>query len=98
MAIIELAPEVAEDFERILDHLLQHEISEASGRIDEIVQAISVLETNPMIGRPIPGDLRELIIGQRSKGYVALYRYTSELDIVFVLAIRAQGEAGYKQL
>ena len=96
MATIELTPEVADDFDRILDHLLQHEIPEAENRIHAIVQAISVLETNPMIGRPIAGDLRELIIGQRSKGYVALYRFVAEIDTVFVLAIRVQKEAGYE--
>ena len=96
MATIELAPEVADDFARILDHLLQHEVPRAENRIHAIVQAISVLETNPMIGRPISSDLRELIIGQRSKGYVALYRFVVEIDTVFVLAIRAQKEAGYE--
>ncbi len=96
MAKIELAPEISDDFDRIVDHLLEHEVIEATVRIDEIVSAISVLENNPHIGRPTTEDLRELIIGQHSKGYVALYRFVAELDTVFVLAIRAQKEAGYK--
>ena len=40
--------------------------------------------------------MRELIIGRRASGYVALYRYVVELDAVFVLTIRGQHEAGYK--
>ncbi|MBW8810323.1 MAG: type II toxin-antitoxin system RelE/ParE family toxin, partial [Lysobacter sp.] len=40
-------------------------------------------------------DLRELIVGRDARGYVALYRYLSEFDTVFVIAIRAQREAGY---
>jgi hypothetical protein len=28
-------------------------------------------------------------------GYIALYRYVDSLDIVFVLAVRAQREAGF---
>ena len=48
-----------------------------------------------MIGRPLPGGLRELIIGRGSRGYVALYRDVGESDVVFVLAIRSQREAGY---
>ena len=96
MATIELAPEVAEDFDRVIDHLLEHEVVEATDRIDEIVSALSVLEGNPHIGRPTMGDLRELVIGQRSKGYVALYKFVAEIDTVFILAIRAQKEAGYK--
>ena len=64
-------------------------------RIHEIVEAIGVLETNPLIGRPAENGKRELVIGRRSHGYVALYRYVAEIDTVFVLAIRAQREAGF---
>jgi len=35
------------------------------------------------------------VIGRRSRGYVALYRYFAEIDTVFVLAVRSQREAGY---
>ena len=61
----------------------------------EIIQAIGVLEHNPLIGRPFSADTRELVIGRRSHGYVALYRYVEQIDTVFVLAIRSQREAGY---
>ena len=54
-----------------------------------------MLETSPLIGRPAAGDLRELIIGKRTRGYVALYRYVATLDTVFVLALHSQREAGY---
>ena len=54
-----------------------------------------MLERNPLIGRPAREDLRELVIGRRAHGYVALYRYVTELDTVFVLAIRGQKESGY---
>jgi plasmid stabilization system protein ParE len=92
---IELAPEVAEDFERILDHLDRFEANDPAGRIREIIAALEVLEHNPCIGRPLAGGNRELVIGRRAHGYVALYRYVEEIDTVFVLAIRSQREAGY---
>lgn len=95
MARIELASETGEDFDRILDHLLRHEASDAAARIEEILQAISVLEFNPLIGRAVRAGMRELIIGRESRGYIALYRYVSEMDTVFVLALRSQREAGY---
>ena len=97
MSRIELAPEVADDFERILDHLVSHDAADPAGRIGEIVQAIDVLAGNPLIGRPAPQDLRELVIGRRARGYVALYRYVAEIDTVFVLALRSQREAGYRR-
>ena len=65
-------------------------------RIQEIVEAISVLASNPLIGRLVGQNNRELVIGRRSRGYVALYRYIDAIDTVFVLALRAQKEAGYR--
>ena len=94
---IELAPEVGDDFDRILEHLYQNEVTDAPSRIDEIIQGISVLEYNPLVGRVAQADLRALIIGRQSRGYVALYRYVPEVDTIFVLAIRSQREAGYKR-
>jgi plasmid stabilization system protein ParE len=98
MSHIELAPEVGDDFERILDHLAQYQIENPALRIREIIEAINVLEHNPMIGRPANNDKRELVIGRRSHGYVALYRYIAEIDTVFVLAVRSQKEAGDGEL
>lgn len=95
MARIELAPEVAEDFDRILDHLAAHQIEDSARRIGEIIAALDVLGQNPLIGRLVASGKRELVIGRRSQGYLALYRYAPEMDIVFVLAIRSQREAGY---
>lgn len=95
MSRVELAPEVGDDFDRILDHLFQHEAADPASRIEDIMRAIDVLERNPLIGRQVRAELRELVIGRRARGYVALYRYVAELDTVFVLAIRGQKEAGY---
>ena len=95
MSRIELAPEVRDDFDRILEHLLAHQNTVAPSHIEDIIRAIDVLERNPLIGRLARADLRELVIGRHARGYVALYRYVAELDVVFVLAIRAQKEAGY---
>jgi plasmid stabilization system protein ParE len=95
MSRIELMPEVAEDFERISDHLAEFDVADIALRIHEIIQAIAALEHNPMIGRPVDDDKRELVIGRDARGYVALYRYISEIDTVFILALRGQREAGY---
>jgi toxin ParE1/3/4 len=95
MSRIELAPDVGNDLDRILEHLFAHQVADAPARIEDIIKAIDVLERNPLIGRPARADLRELVIGRRARGYVALYRYVAELDTVFVLAIRGQKEAGH---
>ena len=98
MSRIELAPEVGDDFDRILDHLAEYQVENPVLRIREIIEALNVLEHNPMIGRPANNDKRELVIGRSSHGYVALYRYIVEIDAVFVLAVRSQQESGYAEL
>lgn len=95
MSRIELAPEICDDLDRIFDHLAQHQVEDIQVRINQIIQAIAVLELNPLIGRPAQDGKRELIIGRGSRGYVALYRYVTEIDTIFVLALRGQREAGY---
>ena len=97
MSRVELAPEVTEDFDRILDHLASHEVEDLGQRIGEIIAALDVLVQNPLIGRPVANAKRELVIGRRSHGYVALHRYVPKTDTVFVLAIRSQREAGYSE-
>lgn len=96
MSKIELAAEVGDDIERmILDPRGRSEVVDATSRIQEIIQAIAVLEHSPLIGRPVSEGKRELVIGHHSRGYVALYRYVTDIDTVFVLAMRSQKEQGY---
>jgi len=97
MARIELAPEVLEDFDRFFDHMARFEVEDARARIGEIVQAVQILTHSPLIGRPVKGGKRELVIGRGSRGYVALYRFVASIDTVFVLALRSQRESGYKR-
>jgi len=98
VARIELAPEFADDMDRIADHLLRHEVMEIEIRVRGIIDAIDVLRCNPMIGRPAGEKMCELVIGRGSRGYIALYQYVAVVDTVFVLALRAQREQGYVRL
>lgn len=47
MARIELAPEVGDDFDRILEHLVSCQVEIPGQRIGEIIIALDVLEHNP---------------------------------------------------
>ncbi|HYM47204.1 MAG TPA: type II toxin-antitoxin system RelE/ParE family toxin [Burkholderiaceae bacterium] len=96
MARIVLSERVRDDFDRIFDHVFQYAPESAVARIESIVSALDILETSPLIGRAVQGGQRELIIGSGS-GFVALYRYLSDVDTVFVLAVRSQRESGYKR-
>lgn len=95
MARVEMAPEVLEDFDRILEYQALHKLAEGAARVMEIVQAIDVLAYNPLIGRPVSNGKRELVIGRKAHGFLASYQYVDEIDTVFVLAVGSQREAGY---
>lgn len=97
MAHIELAPEVLDDFDRFFDHIAQYDPGAAPLRIGEILEAVQILTHSPLIGRPVKGGKRELVIGRASRGYVALYHYVAAIDTVFVLAVRSQREDGYQR-
>jgi plasmid stabilization system protein ParE len=98
MARIELAAEVFDDFDRFFDHWAEFGVAaDASHRLDEIIQAVDILASSPLIGRKVKGGNRELVIGRASHGYVALYRFLPDIDTVFVLAIRSQRKTGYKR-
>jgi plasmid stabilization system protein ParE len=96
MTRIELAPEVLDDFDRFVAHMEQHGVENIPERIDELLHAVQVLSHSPLIGRPVKNGKRELVIGKGSRGYVALYRYLVDIETVFILALRAQRESGFK--
>ena len=95
VSAIELSPQVQQDFDRILNHLVEHEVVDMADRVLEIMEAIDILAHHPYIGRPVSKGNRELVIGRDSHGYVARYCYVAKIDTVFVLAVRSQREAGY---
>jgi plasmid stabilization system protein ParE len=96
VARIFVAPEVLGDFDRFFDHIAKQDVAAAPERIDEILQAVQVLASSPLIGRPIKGGKRELVVGHAARGYIVLYRFVADIDSVFVLAVKHQRESGYK--
>lgn len=97
MATVRYARRLAEDIARIAEHLLAQEVAGVGERIDEVLDATRLLERHPLIGRKAGAARRELVIGRGSRGYVALYRYDELDDVVEVLALRGQKEAGFDE-
>jgi plasmid stabilization system protein ParE len=92
-----LAPELRADFDRIFDFLFERAPEYAALRIEAIIEAIDILASSPLIGRPVAFGQRELIISTGASGYLALYRYDPMQDTVFVLAVPSQRERDYKR-
>ena len=97
MPRIELAPEVLDDFDRFFEHQARFDIEDTPDRLADIISALEVLTHSPLIGRKARRGKRELVIGRGSRGYVALYRHVPQQDVVLVLALRSQREAGCKR-
>ena len=87
--------DAAQDLEELFDFLRTHQADYAVETIDLVLNALNILEQHPHIGRLVQNQLRELIISRGKTGYVALYEYDEAADVVLVLAIRHQREAGY---
>jgi len=87
--------DAAQDLKELVDFLRAHQAEYAVETIDLILNALTILEQHPEIGRLVQNNFRELIISRGKTGYVALYEYDEAADMVLVLAIRHQREAGY---
>jgi len=59
---------------------------------DLLIDGLSILKNHPFIGRKVEYGYRELLISRGRTGYVALYSYDVEKDVVTVLAIHHQRE------
>lgn len=90
-----LSPSAAEDLEQLADFLMQRMPEEAVRTVDLVFDALNILEQHPRIGRPLEFALRELVISRGKTGYLALYEYDEQSDLVIVLAPRHQLEQDY---
>ena len=95
MAQVVYSEEAFADFERVTEFLLETSPEAAAQVLTNIRSAIGILEAHPLIGRRIDDHVRELVISQGSTGYLALYRFDPVFDVVRILRLRHQSEAGY---
>ena len=97
MAEVTYSDEAFTDFERIIEFLLETSPEAAAQVLDGIRSAIGILEAHPFIGRRVDDQIRELVISRAATGYLALYRFDPAFDVVRILRIRHQREAGYQE-
>ena len=98
MAQVKYAARTWQDLERIFEFYAGKDPELASRIVSLVIEAVEVLSAHPLIGRHAERGLRELVISSRRTGFVALYRYRDDHEIVRILAIRHQREAGLRRL
>lgn len=95
MARLSYSARALADLERLVEFLLESDLAAALGAADLITEPVQILRNHPLVGRPCESELRELVISRGRSGYLALYDYVEAQDVVLILAIRHQREAGY---
>ncbi|MSP95633.1 MAG: type II toxin-antitoxin system RelE/ParE family toxin [Betaproteobacteria bacterium] len=96
MAQVIFSQEALADLERLGEFLLEQAPGSAADILTRVTGAIEILADHPLIGRRVEGELRELVISRGNSGYLALYCFDVVGEIVRLLRIRHQREAGYR--
>lgn len=89
-------PQAFADVQRLYRFLASKNLDAAQRAVQTIRQGVKVLTLQPGMGRPIedlPVEFREWLIDFGDSGYVARYRL--DVDVIVVLAVRHQKEAGF---
>ena len=76
-------------------YLTDHDPAAAVAAATAICHAVEMLSDHPLIGRRIEDEIRELVISYGKTGYIVLYRFLPERNLVRVLAARHQRELNY---
>ncbi|RKZ99541.1 MAG: type II toxin-antitoxin system RelE/ParE family toxin [Gammaproteobacteria bacterium] len=97
MPQVVITDRAAKGLERCRRFLAEKNPQAAKRASQAIEHHLGYLEIEPEVGRPL-GDLlhlRELVIPFGDSGYVLLYHFDKNANLVIILAFRHQKEAGY---
>jgi plasmid stabilization system protein ParE len=97
MARVQITVRALADLERLFDFLAEHNPKLARERMLSVRRALELLADHPLLGRQAEDGRRELILSRGRFGYVAKYRWVPAQDVILILAVRHQLEAGYKE-
>jgi len=95
MATVEITQRALADLERLFDFIAAENPQRAREQILSVRKAFELLADHPLLGRSVEEGRRELILSRGRYGYIAKYRWLPAEDIVLILAVRHQLEAGY---
>mgnify|MGYP003530160365 FL=1 len=95
MARVEVSATALRDLERLFDFAAAAHATRALAQLSSVRAAFAVLADRPLLGRVAEEGRRELVLSRGRHGYIAKYRWLRAEDVVLILAVRHQREAGY---
>ena len=95
MAQVVYAQNALANLERAFNFLAEHDQHAAVASAAAIREAVEILSNHPLIGRRVEGNVRELVISYGKTGYIALYRFLPQRNLIRILAIRDQRGLDY---
>jgi plasmid stabilization system protein ParE len=97
VARVEVTERALGDLERLFDFIAEEDPTRARKQLLSVRRALELLADHPLLGREAEEGRRELILSRGRYGYVAKYRWLPAEDVVLILAVRHQREAGYTE-
>ncbi len=97
MARVEVSERALADLERLFDFIASDNPRRAREQVLSVRRAFELLSDHPLLGRPAEDGRRELVLSRGRYGYVAKYRWLPAADVVLILAVGHQLEAGYSE-
>lgn len=95
MATVEITRRALADIERLFEFIGAENPQRAREQIVSVRKAFELLADHPLLGRGAEQGRRELILSRGRYGYIAKYRWLPTENIVLILAVRHQLDAGY---
>lgn len=97
MARVEITEHAFSDLQRLFDFIVAESPQRARTQIRSVRQALELLSDHPLLGRAAEEGHRELILSHGKYGYIAKYLWLPNEDVVLILTVRHQLEAGYTE-
>jgi plasmid stabilization system protein ParE len=97
MARVEITARALLDLERLFDFIATVDPDRVRETIASVRRAFELLAEHPLLGRAAEEGRRELVLSRGRFGYMAKYRWLPADDVVLILAVRHQREAGYTE-
>ena len=97
MARVEVSIRAFRDLERLFVFLAEADAPLAREQLASVRAACGLLADHPLLGRLAEDGRRELVLSRGKYGYIAKYRWLPAEDVVLILAVRHQREAGYTE-